>query len=162
MITIREFKPGDKEAIERCIFELQEEEYARQPEYWQEPFKALADNYFEYLIKWMKDSNGTLFVAEIKGEVAGYVAIAIDEGKDSNPSSPCIAMKKMGYIPDIVVLRKYHRQGVGKELLNKAKEYTKEKGCEYISLDVTTGNPALDFYKHLGYREYSTNLKKKI
>lgn len=68
----------------------------------------------------------------------------------------------MGYIPDIVVLRKYHRQGVGKELLNKAKEYTKEKGCEYISLDVTTGNPALDFYKHLGYREYSTNLKKKI
>lgn len=94
MITIREFKPGDKEAIERCIFELQEEEYARQPEYWQEPFKALADNYFEYLIKWMKDSNGTLFVAEIKGEVAGYVAIAIDEGKDSNPSSPCIAMKK--------------------------------------------------------------------
>ena len=51
---------------------------------------------------------------------------------------------------------------MGKELLNKAEWYTKEKGCEYISLDVTTGNPALDFYKHSGYREYSTNLKKKV
>ena len=161
-MLIREYKPEDKESIERCIFELQEDEYARQPEYWQEPQKAIDDNYFGYLLKWMKDSNGTLFVAEIDGEVAGYVAIAIDEGKDSNPSSPCIAMKRMGYIPDIVVLREYHKQGVGKELLKKAEEYTKANGCEYISLDITAGNPALDFYYKQGYKDYSRNLKKKI
>lgn len=161
-MIIREYKLEDKEAIERCIFELQEDEYARQPEYWQKPLKVLEDNYFGYLLKWMKDSNGTLFVAEIEGEVAGCVAIAIDEGKDSNPSSPCIAMKRMGYVPDIIVLRKYQKQGVGKELLNKAEEYTKSKDCEFISLDVTTGNPALDFYHNNGYKNYSINLKKKL
>jgi|SRR3989344_8936585 len=139
-MIVREYKPEDKEAIERCIFELQEEEYERQPEYWEKPFKALGENYFEYLLKWMKDGDGTLFVAEIEGEVAGYVAIAIDEGKESSPSSPCIAMKRMGYIPDLVVLKKYHN----------------------ISLDVTTGNSALDFYYKHGYKDYSRNLKKKL
>src|SRR3989344_7231873 len=153
-MIVREYKPEDKEAIERCIFELQEEEYERQPEYWEKPFKALGENYFEYLLKWMKDGDGTLFVAEIEGEVAGYVAIAIDEGKESSPSSPCIAMKRMGYIPDLVVLKKYHKQGVGKELLDKAEEYTKTKDCQYISLDVTTGNSALDFYYKHGYKDY--------
>ena len=139
-MIVREYKPEDKEAIERCIFELQEEEYERQPEYWEKPFKALGENYFEYLLKWMKDGDGTLFVAEIEGEVAGYVAIAIDEGKESSPSSPCIAMKRMGYISDLVVLKKYHN----------------------ISLDVTTGNSALDFYYKHGYKDYSRNLKKKL
>ena len=117
MVTIREYRLEDREAIEQCILELQEEEYARQPEYWQKPFEALADNYFDYLIKWMKDGNGTLFIAEIGDEVVGYVAIAIDEGKDNSPSSPCIAMKRMGYIPDIVVLKKISETRGGKRII---------------------------------------------
>lgn len=156
---IREYTPDDREAVEQCIFELQEDETARQPEYWQTPDRALEDKYLDYLLKWVGSSNGKLLIAEIEGVVAGYVAIAIEDGKDS---SPCIKMKRMGYVPDFVVLRKYQKQGIGKKLLTSAEQYIKSKDCEYVSLDVTTGNSAFDFYKKHGYKEYSTNLKKKI
>src|ERR1051326_7425994 len=110
---IREYA-NDKEAVEQCIFELQEEEAARQPEYWQTPSKALENKYLDYLLKWVGSSNGKLLVAEVDEVVAGYVAIAIEDGKDA---SPCIKMKRMGYIPDFVVLHKYQKQGIGRRLL---------------------------------------------
>lgn len=158
-VSIREYIPVDREIVEQCIFELQEEEVVRQPEYWQTPEKALEDKYLDYLLKLVGTSNGKLLVAEVDGVVAGYVAVAIEDGKDS---SPCIKMKRMGYIPDFVVLRKYQKRGIGKKLLDAAEQYIKSQNCEYVSLDVTTGNPAFNFYKKFGYREYSTNLKKKL
>lgn len=156
---IREYTPEDKEAVERCIFELQEDDFARQPEHWETPEKALENKYMDYLLKWVNTNNGKLFVAEIDEVVAGYVAIAIENGKDASPSTK---VKRMGYIPDFVVLRKYQKRGVGKKLLNTAEQYVKSQDCEYVSLDVTAGNPAFDFYKKLGYKEYSTNFKKKL
>jgi len=158
-VSIREYTPEDKKVIEKCIFELQEDESARQPDYWQTPERALEDKYLDYLLKLVVSSNGKLLVAKIGGIVAGYVAVAVEDGKDS---SPCIKMKRVGYIPDFVVLRKYQKQGIGKKLLDAAEQYIKSQHCEYVSLDVTTGNPAFDFYKKLGYREYSTNMKKKL
>jgi ribosomal protein S18 acetylase RimI-like enzyme len=158
-VSIREYTPADREIVEKCIFELQEEEVIRQPEYWQTPEKALEDKYLDYLLKLVSSSNGKLLVAEIDSTVVGYVAVAIEDGKDS---SPCIKIKRIGYIPDFVVLREYQKQGIGKKLLDAAEQYIKSQGCEYVSLDVTTGNSAIDFYKKLGYKEYSTNLKKKI
>jgi len=158
-VSIREYTPVDREIVEQCIFELQEEESARQPEYWQTPEKALDDKYTDYLVKRVSRSSGKLLVAEIDGVVAGYVAVVLEDGKDS---SPCVKMKRIGYIPDLVVLRKYQKQGIGKKLLDAAERYIKFQNCEYVSLDVTTGNPAFDFYKKFGYREYSTNLKKKL
>ncbi len=158
-VSIREYTPEDKEIIEQCIVESQEDESARQPEYWQTPEKAIDDKYLDYLLKQVGLNNGKLFVAEMDITVVGFVAVIIDDGKDS---SPCVKMKRVGYILDFLVLRKYQKQGIGKKLLDAAEWYIKSQNCEYVSLDVTTGNPAFDFYKKLGYREYSTNLKKKL
>ena len=138
---------------------MQEEEYARQSDYWQTPKKTIEDKYLDYLLKWMSDNKGKLFVAEVDNQVVGYVAVAIDDGKDQSPS---IAMKELGYIPDFDVLREYQKQGIGKELIKAAEEYLKANNCSYVSLDVTEGNPALGFYYKQGYKDYSRNLKKQI
>ncbi len=157
--AIREYVPEDRAAVERCIFELQEDEAARQPDYWQKPAKALEDNYLDYLLKWIGKNSGKLFVAETDGVVVGFVAVVINDGKNE---SPCVKMKRLGYVTDFVVLRKYQKQGIGKWLLDVAEHYIKSQDCEYVSLDVSTGNSAFDFYKKVGYREYSTNMKKKL
>ena len=156
---IREYALGDKESVERCIFEMQEEDFARQPDYWETPEKALENKYLDFLLKRTSSNNGKLLVAEVDGAVVGYIAIIIEDEKDSRP---CMKVKQEGYIPDLVVLRKYQKKGIGKKLLDAAEKYIKSQNCEYISLDVTTGNPALDFYKKLSYKEYSVNIKRKL
>lgn len=154
---IREYKTEDREAVEKCLFELQEDEASRQPEHWETPAKALMDAYLDYLLKRIDGNEGKLFVADVDGVVAGCIAVIID-----TDTSPCVVVKRYGYVPDLAVLRAYQKQGLGKELLAAAEEYTRAHGCDYLSLDVTIGNPAADFYKKSGYREYTINLKKKV
>jgi ribosomal protein S18 acetylase RimI-like enzyme len=156
---IRKYEEKDRKAVEQCIFELQEEEFARQPDYWQTPEKTLENKYLDYLIKWAADSNGKLLIAEVDGNVAGYLAVIIEDDKDPSPAQQ---LTKKAYIPDFDVLRAYQKQGIGKKLVAVAEEYAKAHNCEYLSLDVTTGNPAIDFYKKSGFQEYSTHLKKKL
>ena len=156
---IREYKPDDKSVVERCILELQEDESIRQPEYWQTGEKSIEDGYLGYLLKHASSNNGKLLVAEVGGVAVGYIAVIIENEKDA---SPCVKMKHAGYVPDFVVLREYQKRGIGKRLLEAAEQYVKSQGCEYLALDVTTGNPAHDFYEKLGYREFSVNMKKKL
>lgn len=156
---IREYKPEDRKAVEQCILELQEEEFARQPDYWQTPAKTIENNYLDYLLKWAENSKGKILVAEVGGNITGYLAVVIEDGKDISPAQK---LTRKGYVPDFSVLRAYQKQGIGRELLTVAEEYIQSQGCEYVSLDVTTGNPAIDFYKKQGFQEYSTHLKKNI
>lgn len=156
---IREYAPEDIKMVKQCIYELLEDDSVRQPYYWQTPEKAIKDGYLEYMLRWVSKSNGKFFVAEIKGIVVGYIIIIIDDDKDS---SPCIKIKHLGYILDFVVLHKYRKQGIGKKLLDSAEQYLKSQNCGYVSLDFTTGNPAFGFYKKYGYKECSTNMKKKL
>lgn len=158
-ITIRDYSPADKEAVERCLLELQEEEYVRQPEYWQTPEETKKGDQVAYLVKWMGESNGKLLVAEVDGAVVGYIAVYIYDGKDSSPS---IKISPTGYIPDFAVLRSYQKRGIGKKLLDAAEQYVKSQKCEYISLHVTVDNPALNFYEKFGYKEWTAHLKKKL
>ncbi len=70
-VLIREYKAEDKETVEQCLFESQEDESSRRPEYWQTPEKALEDKYLDYLLKWINTDNGKLFIAEVSGSAIG-------------------------------------------------------------------------------------------
>ena len=156
---IREYRPEDREAVDRCVFELQEDESMRQPEYWQTGKKSVEDGYLDYLLKRVNSHNGKLLVAEVNGAVVGFVSVLIENEKDA---SPCVKMKHAGYVPALAVLREYQKRGIGKRLLEAAEQYVKSQGCEYLALDVTTDNLAHDFYKKLGYREFTVNMMKKL
>ena len=60
------------------------------------------------------------------------------------------------YIPELIVLEKYHRQGIGKKLIHSCILLAKEKKCHRIRLE--SGNlrkESHQFYIHLGFEQSS-------
>ena len=157
-MIIREYKPEDREGIEKCIFELQAEEYERRPDYWELPEKA-AKPYYDYLVESIKKQSGNIFVAEVDGVIAGMVAVQI-----ITEDSPCVAAKNYAYIPDLSVRKEFRGTGLGKLLIEKAEEYAREYDRLSVQMHVAKGNPAHDFYHHLGYSDDDNfiRLEKKL
>jgi ribosomal protein S18 acetylase RimI-like enzyme len=52
----------------------------------------------------------------------------------------------------ISALPEYRRQGVGTKLMNRLFELLRERGYKRTSLSVQQNNPAVRFYKRLGYK----------
>jgi ribosomal protein S18 acetylase RimI-like enzyme len=60
------------------------------------------------------------------------------------------------YIPELVVLEKYHRQGIGKKLIQSCISLAEEKKCHRIRLE--SGNQRKEshqFYSSLGFEQSS-------
>ncbi len=67
------------------------------------------------------------------------------------------------YIPELVVLEKYHNQGIGKKLINSCIALAKEKRCHRIRLE--SGNQRKEshqFYKHLGFEQSALSFTKNL
>ena len=103
------------------------------------------------------DGKGQIFVAENDGFVVGYMAVRIEED-----DSPRGAIKKNGYLSNVVILKEFQGKGFGEALLKQAEEFTRANGAQHIALDVQIGNKAIDFYHKHGYQERSMWMDKKL
>ncbi len=99
-----------------------------------------------------KGDNG-VFVSEIDGDVNGYIFCdIIKEG--------CGATL---YIDDLCVDPSARRQGIASKLMDRAREYAKEKNCRMIMLNVWEFNgSALDFYEKYGFSTRTRHLEMQI
>lgn len=158
-IIIREYSPVDSSAVERCIFELQEDEYKRRPHYWASPTQEVAKTYLNYTLDAVKkEENSKKIIVGVMDEVIiGWVVVHI-----TPDDTPDVALKKYGYVSELTVLRKFQKKGAGAALMAKAEEFIKSQGLEWMELNVSTGNQALDFYHKLGYKENSIRLEKRL
>ncbi|KKT82180.1 MAG: hypothetical protein A3B99_03680 [Candidatus Yanofskybacteria bacterium RIFCSPHIGHO2_02_FULL_44_12b] len=155
---IREYKMEDKDGVEGRIFELQENEYRQYPDYWI-PASDSVKPYLAFLLKRLETEDGKLFVADVAGKIAGFVAVLVDEDKKDNP---CYKIKRLAYITDLVVSKEYRKGGIGGQLIRAAEEYAMGIGIQYIALDVQVKNPAVNFYQKHGYTERSIWMNKKL
>ncbi len=153
---IREYKPEDKDAIQRCILELQEMEYRIQPQFWKEPTGVSADDELAAILKTAEKENGKLYVADVDGAVVGFLALSINDIEDE----PSFIAKRRGHINELVVLKEYQSQGIAKALMAQAEDHAKEQGCMYTSLIVSKGNSAVEFYQKAGYEIASQSMRK--
>ncbi len=87
---------------------------------------------------------GKVFVAELNGNVVGYVALWIREHfHDIHRAARILAL---------VVDSNHQRLGIGKKLLLQAEEYARQSGC--VSVDLTSAHRragAHEFYENMGY-----------
>ncbi|MGB9093856.1 MAG: GNAT family N-acetyltransferase [Gallionella sp.] len=93
-----------------------------------------------------KPEQGQIFVARhrdagIVGMVSAQFVISTAVGAPS------------AWIEDMIVQEQFRGKGVGKALLDRAREWAMARGAKRIQLLADADNaPALDFYQHLGWQ----------
>ena len=99
-----------------------------------------------------KSDNG-VFVAEVEGNVVGYVFCDVIKEGDG----------KTLYVDDLCIDEAYRRLGIGKMLIDRAKSYAFEKNCRCVMLNVWEFNEsAVRFYENYGFSTRSRHLEMKL
>jgi ribosomal protein S18 acetylase RimI-like enzyme len=96
---------------------------------------------------WIADGNGFCLIAERPdAEVLGFVLCVEREGLAAYESSAAI-----GYVEEIAVIESARRLGVGRALMDAAREIFTARGYSHFELSTVPGNEdARAFYERLG------------
>lgn len=106
------------------------------------------DQSTEFIKNTIADEESDILVYENDGMVAGFILLQFK----TRPDFPFMLPGKYCYIMDIIVTEKYRGKGFGTALMNAAKDWTKERDCNFINLDVLVNNPgAINLYEKLGF-----------
>lgn len=154
--NIHTYSSKDEIGIKECIAELKEYESQFDPDYFTN--EESVNRLFKSILK-EKENGGEIFVAESNNKIVGFVSLGIDDKNDE------LIVNKIptAYISDIIVLEGYRGKGIGKALLKKAENFTKEKGLKYIKLIVfAENNKAIELYKSFGFEDYETTMIKEL
>lgn len=109
----------------------------------------------------IKDNDGICFLAIEDNKVIGLIMGTIppyDEYDYLDYKCP-----KRGEITELIVTQKVRSNGAGQLLMEAMEQYFKNKGCEYILVDVFAYNDnAIKFYDKKGYHNRMHTAVKKI
>ncbi len=157
MLKIREYTHKDVQALRRQVADLHEAMRVLDPSL--PPVSEIIDTYFEYLLQTSKSSGGTFYLAEVDGEMIGYLCLF---GLLS-PSDPDEPPEPYSFVADLYVRPEFQRRGIGKALMETAEEHARALGASNIDLKILTPNKhALAFYQALGYGPRILELRKPI
>jgi GNAT superfamily N-acetyltransferase len=85
--------------------------------------------------------NNTYYVAEVNGEVIGFVQYVLSINDK---------YKEHGEIKALYIEDKYHKKGIGKELFHITINEIRKLDFHIVLIDCLVGNPANDFYLKMG------------
>jgi ribosomal protein S18 acetylase RimI-like enzyme len=153
---IRTFVSSDELGVKKCIFELKKYESQFDAGYFTDGNSV--DKLFED-IQEGKNNGGEIFVAEIDGQIVGFISLSIENKND------VLIVKKEDviYISDTSVLPEYRNRGIGRGLLAKAYEFAKGKNVRFVKLIVFAGNTTAKLlYEKDGFKDYEVTMLKEI
>ncbi len=105
------------------------------------------------------ESGGGQFVAEIDGQVIGYLALQLGR------TGPYVKEDRRDHvhIENIVVAATHRRAGIGQALLAEAERFAGVVGRKVIRLGVLPGNEsALAAYRRAGFGEHSIEMVRLL
>ncbi|MDQ4105651.1 MAG: GNAT family N-acetyltransferase [Actinomycetota bacterium] len=83
-------------------------------------------------------------------ETIGFISGELREG------SPTFSPRTWASVDDVYVVPEQRSRGVGRSLIERVKDWSREKGANGVSLQVAAANDrGRDFYRNLGFREVS-------
>ena len=135
-VLVREYRSKDAPLVRRCIVELQDFERAIDPRL--RPGESMADAYWEQLQARCAAKNGRVFVGEVDGTIAGFVAVLAREEFVELDDPP----GHFAFVTDLVVMPPYRNQGVGRRLLTEAEAFARAAGAHELRIGVLAGNIA--------------------
>lgn len=103
-----------------------------------------------------KQENSEIYVAEDENQTfAGYLFV----GESRN----LMVGKSSGFIYDIYVNEEFRGKGIGKQLIERAENYCRQRGYTRLSLMVSAHNkPALKLYESTGFQKDQIYMDKEI
>ena len=107
----------------------------------------------------MNVNDAIVLVAQEEEKIMGAVCAKIIVTK----GIPFLAEKIRLYIGTIVVADKHRRRGIASLLMSHAEEFSKKLNATEVLLEVMSFNQgAINFYRSLGFADFSTKLVKKL
>jgi len=164
-MKIRNYNSKDIETLTKLIFKFKNEEsaYDKEPNITGLKDFGAAENYLDKLIKDVEEKEGYFFVAEIEGEIVGFVMGIIERYKDLSVLVTLeMSEQDIGWVGVLYVIDNYRGKGLGRELLAKAEQYCKDNGCNILKLNVLSENPAVSNYVNGGYDVNCHEMFKKL
>lgn len=129
---VRPFNPSDLDRVMKINHECLPENYA--PLFFINLYKRFPD---------------TFIVAEIEGELIGYIMCRIETGV---PSFKLLGITKKGHVISIAVLPSHHHKGIGYALIQEATRAMANYKAKECYLEVRESNlPAINLYKKMGF-----------
>lgn len=160
-ITIREIKPEERDQMSQLMFgfgqylesidNLKRIHYAKS----HEPLHT------DQVIKKTQENNGKVFVADLGGQIIGFIAGFIQPLSEEDKMT--VIPTKPGIISELYIDIKYQGQGIGTTLMQTMEQYLRDKGCDVVKTSVFAPNKnAREFYDSLDYQEREIELIKKL
>jgi ribosomal protein S18 acetylase RimI-like enzyme len=156
-ISIRQATAEDYDALCTIIDEVDTLHRDRMPHIFQKPPGPVRDK--EYILSLLADDNIGLFVAEVEGQVAGFVHVLVRD----TPPWPVLVPRRRAFIDSLAVGQEFRRHGIGRALMDQAHAWAITKGAADVELNVYEFNqPALAFYQALGYETSTRRMVKNL
>lgn len=148
--TIRKAVMEDYEAVVKIMNQVQQMHIDWRPDIYKPNHNLIpADTFAEIL------ENGTFFVAEADGTLAGIMEIMF-----RHIESPAQVTRDVIFIDSMAVDEKYRRQGIGHLFFEKVKEIKEQEHCDGIELQVNAKNEAAyEMYLKYGFTVKSINME---
>ena len=125
-----------------------------QPEY----YKAAKES-GEYPQSVIADENADILVAVESSVIVGFIHIR----KAQTPPFGSVVPHNYAEIIDYFVTASYRNKGIGAELMNFAKQWSREQNLEYIELSVlSNAKEAIYFYECKGFNTASHTMRCKL
>lgn len=115
------------------------------------------ENWLKGLKKSFQKPGTKIFVMEDKGVLVSYIWAEVQYLEYLNPK------KKVGYINELFVEKKFRKRGISRRLVEKCLEWFKKQKIGFVSLSVFAQNKdAVEVYKRFGFEPFSIYMRKKI
>ena len=98
----------------------------------------------------MKNKDSVIFLAFYDSSPAGFTQLY--------SSFSSVSLKPIFILNDLYVYSEFRNKGIGKVLLNSAKEYCLLQEYKGLALETGINNPAQKLYERLGWRRNTTTL----
>ena len=123
------------------------------PDWFLEELKENEEGRAQKLYDEFNESKNNYLVAVVDGKVVGFS----NYGVTDDPDFPNCAELRALYVYD-----DYHGYGCGRKLVEATKEEMKKLGYDRMIICCFKGNPANDFYKHIGGKYAKDGIYKRL
>lgn len=157
-MTIRKFSAKtDLPQLRECLVELQNFERNIDPR--MPSGESIVNDYIPDMLQRCRDCLGTVLVADVDGQIAGYVTVLARVSSDEIGAGD----HEFGLVTDIVVLERYRKTGLGRELLESAEAYARANGVKWLRIGALDSNQrARAMYESMGFSGLYVELEKNL